>query len=160
VDLRGNGGGNMWPMLQGLSPILGVGIPGYFVPPEGPWEPWMINRAPVGPLALTPPFRAVAVLHDSVTASSGEAVAVAFRGRQQARSFGQSTRGLSTANRSIPLGDGAVMALTVSIFADRRQNTYGGPIPPDEPIPLGTPDEEVLGWASEWLSGQPSCASR
>ena len=33
VDLRGNGGGNMWPMLAGIGPILGEGIAGYFIDP-------------------------------------------------------------------------------------------------------------------------------
>ncbi len=30
IDLRGNTGGNMYPMYLGLSPILGEGIGGYF----------------------------------------------------------------------------------------------------------------------------------
>jgi len=28
VDLRGNGGGNMWPMIAGVGPVLGEGIAG------------------------------------------------------------------------------------------------------------------------------------
>jgi hypothetical protein len=31
VDLRGNGGGNMWPMLAGVGPVLGEGIVGWIV---------------------------------------------------------------------------------------------------------------------------------
>ena len=31
IDLRGNTGGNMWPMLLGIGPILGDAIAGYFV---------------------------------------------------------------------------------------------------------------------------------
>jgi hypothetical protein len=31
VDLRGNGGGNMWPMVAGVGPVLGEGIIGYFI---------------------------------------------------------------------------------------------------------------------------------
>lgn len=31
VDLRENTGGNMWPMIAGLGPLLGDGIHGYFV---------------------------------------------------------------------------------------------------------------------------------
>src|SRR5690606_1433128 len=30
VDLRGNGGGNMWPMLDGIGPLLGDSIVGFF----------------------------------------------------------------------------------------------------------------------------------
>src|SRR5205085_4247461 len=31
IDLRRNSGGNCWPMLTGLGPLLGEGIYGYFV---------------------------------------------------------------------------------------------------------------------------------
>ena len=35
VDLRFNTGGNMWPMLAGVGPILGEGSPGRFVDADG-----------------------------------------------------------------------------------------------------------------------------
>ena len=35
VDLRGNTGGNMWPMLTGIGPILGDGPAGSFVAADG-----------------------------------------------------------------------------------------------------------------------------
>ena len=35
VDLRGNTGGNMWPMLTGIGPILGDGTVGSFVAADG-----------------------------------------------------------------------------------------------------------------------------
>src|ERR1700760_4967665 len=35
VDLRGNTGGNMWPMLAGIGPILGDGSVGSFVAADG-----------------------------------------------------------------------------------------------------------------------------
>ncbi len=31
VDLRGNDGGNMWPVVAGIGPILGEGIVGFFI---------------------------------------------------------------------------------------------------------------------------------
>ncbi len=31
VDLRGNGGGNMWPMIAGVGPVMGEGIIGWIV---------------------------------------------------------------------------------------------------------------------------------
>jgi carboxyl-terminal processing protease len=34
VDLRDNRGGNMWPMLAGIGPILGEGTAGYFIDPD------------------------------------------------------------------------------------------------------------------------------
>src|SRR5690606_26009803 len=106
VDVRGNSGGNMWPMLQGLQPLLGEGVPGYFVYPDDSWSEWSVEPAH-DPVVPPQAARAVVVLHDGETASSGEAVVVAFRGRPQSRTFGQPTAGLSTANRSIELADGA-----------------------------------------------------
>jgi hypothetical protein len=35
VDLRGNSGGDMWPMVAGLGPIIGDGVLGAFVAPDG-----------------------------------------------------------------------------------------------------------------------------
>ena len=40
VDLRGNTGGNMWPMVAGVGPVLGNGVAGFFVPPVGASTPW------------------------------------------------------------------------------------------------------------------------
>jgi carboxyl-terminal processing protease len=40
VDLRNNNGGNMWPMLAGVGPILGEGVAGSFVDPDGVKQAW------------------------------------------------------------------------------------------------------------------------
>jgi hypothetical protein len=71
------------------------------------------------------------------------AVAVAFRGRPNTRSFGKPTQGKSTANQGVPLKDGATLVVTVATFQDRRGNVYGGPIIPDEIIE-GLFEEERL----------------
>ena len=158
VDVRGNTGGNMWPMLQGLSPVIGDGIPGYFVAPDSSWTGWRVETERVGNRKLASDRVAVAILHGSETASSGEAVVVAFRGRPETRTFGQPTRGLSTANRSIPLSDGARMILTVAVFADRDRTIYGKTIAPDELIASDTPEDHVFAIVEEWLLRQPACA--
>lgn len=156
VDVRGNGGGNMWPMLQGLSAVLGEGTPGYFVGPDGTWTPWMVEAA-ASDTPLDRPDPAVALLHDRETASSGEAVVVAFRGREHTRTFGEPTRGLSTANNSIRLSDGAMMMVTIAVFADRDRTLYGGPIEPDEAVDEGASDPAAEAAASAWLHEQPPC---
>lgn len=171
VDLRQNNGGNMWPMLAGVGPLLGEGEVGAFDYPDGQHDPWSyangqascgdevviaIDRALVNaPLKLLPP---VAVLTSRVTASSGEAMAVAFRGRPDARSFGTETAGLSTANLGFPLADGAVLSLTVARIADRTGTVHDGPIAPDEVVnaPKGLPDQ-ALEAAVAWLLSQPAC---
>ncbi len=40
VDVRGNGGGNMWPMIAGVGPVLGEGVAGYFIDPVGVETAW------------------------------------------------------------------------------------------------------------------------
>ena len=127
LDLRGNGGGNMWPMLAVAGPLLGEGELGAFVDARGTRQPWARRGGQVlldgAALATLPapapawPLGPVAVLTDGATASSGEAVAVAFRGRPDARSFGAATAGVPTGNHGYPLDDGAILLLTVEPIA-------------------------------------------
>ncbi len=97
VDLRGNTGGNMWPMIAGLGPILGDGLLGYFIDPVGQeilWEyrddaSWIGTTAVqrvTTPYVLKTPNPKVAVLVDNIVASSGEATFIAFRKRANTRS--------------------------------------------------------------------------
>lgn len=167
VDLRGNTGGNMWPMIAGVGPILGEGPLGSFVDADSARRTWVYQKgqarlddeviAAARPgYALRVPRARVAVLVDGRTASSGEALAVAFRARGDVRFFGEPTWGLSTANAPFLLSDGAVMVLTVSTMSDRSGAVYGRGLVPDEPV-LGekTGDPEtyaVLRAAMAWLS--------
>jgi carboxyl-terminal processing protease len=148
VDLRGNTGGSMWPMLAVAAPLLGGdGVIGAFVDRDGDRIPWWVRRRRVGagtgrararsrgPLRLSGP---VAVLTDGRTASSGEAVAVAFRGRPGSTSYGAPTWGFSTGNETVRLPDGALLHLTTSRFTDRDGVVHGGPVlvdvPSDDPM--------------------------
>lgn len=170
VDLRGNTGGNMWPMVAGVGPILGEDTVGFFVDPDSLVQTWIygdgaatLDGATIAgasaPYTLESPYPHVAVLTDSLTASSGEAVAVAFTGRTDTRSFGAPTWGVSTANAAFPLADGAVIFLTVTTMADRSGMIYGGELVPDEPISggakTGDPEtDDALGAAIEWLEAR------
>jgi carboxyl-terminal processing protease len=149
VDLRENSGGNCWPMLAGIAPILGEGKCGEFVNIEGGRYPWSIrsgssicNEHVVSSVCGTPytlqkPNPPVAILLGPITASSGEIVAVAFTGRAFNRSFGVNTSGFSTSNDSRLLEDGACFVLTTLDIADRTGRTYGGPLEPDEIVEGG-----------------------
>jgi len=160
VDLRGNGGGNMWPMVAGTGPVLGEGVIGFFVTPTGSSSPWsyqsgaafngstQISRTTAAYVLLSGAAPRVAVLTDNFVASSGEAVAVAFRGRPNTRSFGGTTCGLSTANSGFRLSDGATLQLTVSLMADRIGTRYGIPLVPDEIV---EGDGAVVQRAIAWL---------
>jgi len=145
VDLRGNGGGNMWPMLSGLRSILGPAPLGAFRSPTGVGDPWTYSVAsPRTPLNRDRP--PVAVLTDARTASSGEAVVIAFHGRPNTRFFGEPTAGVSTANRGFPLEDGALLVVTVATMLDRDGHEYAGRIEPDELVSAATAEAPAIEW--------------
>lgn len=158
VDLRGNSGGNMWPMLAGIGPILGEGIAGYFVDPDSIQISWGYDNGtsfyhgyPMtvmqDPYELVNPNPKVAVLLDKAVASSGEAIAIAFIGREAAKSFGFSTCGKSTANQGFNLSDNSMLFLTVAFMADRNMNLYGSQINPDVEVN----NQDIIQYALEWL---------
>jgi carboxyl-terminal processing protease len=159
VDLRSNGGGNMWPMVAGLGPILGEGPLGYFIGPTGTETLWEYRNgaSTSGGTALTTVIPAyalkrqqprVAVLSDIGIASSGEATLIAFKQRANTRSFGQGTCGLSTANSTFTLSDGALFNITSAVMADRVKTRYGESVAPDEAI---SDPAQTIQRAIEWL---------
>ncbi len=172
IDLRGNTGGNMWPMLTGIGPILGDGIVGSFVAADGNMT-WFYQdgrtgtRNPAGleTVSLTlddapvlmAPSAPVAVLVDSSTASSAEAITIAFHGRPETRFFGTRTAGKSTAVQPFKLDDGAELYLTTAIDADRTGKPYPNGFTPDEIIPFNsstmpqTSNDPVVLAAQNWL---------
>jgi hypothetical protein len=169
----------MWPMIAGLGPLLGDGVIGFFLYPNDVRIEWSYtNGAAIegnreGTLNLPGALEsnvakisgesyrlfqinpAVAVLTGPRTASSGEAVAVAFRGRPRTRSFGTPTCGMSTGNDVFPLSDRAAMFLTTCIMADRLGRSYGGAIRPDQDIAGATAQshgqDPVIQAALAWL---------
>jgi carboxyl-terminal processing protease len=172
VDLRGNTGGNMWPMLTGIGPILGDGPVGSFVAADGNVT-WFYQdgktgtRNPAGletvsldledaPVLMTP-SSPVAVLVDSSTASSAEAITIAFHGRPDTRFFGTRTAGKSTAVQPFKLDDGAELYLTTAIDADRSGKAYPDGFTPDEVIPYNSSsmplesNDAALQAAQKWL---------
>lgn len=158
IDLRADTGGNMYPMIQGLSGLLGGDTLGYFVGRHGR-DAWTARKFGTHDVELhvLPGGTAapVAVLQGPRTASSGEATLLSFAGRENTRRFGEPSMGLSSANGAFPLGDGATLALTTALMADRGGQVYGGRIPPDEAV-QGEEATEMA--ALRWLEAQPGCA--
>lgn len=157
VDLRGNTGGNMWPMVAGVGPLLGEGICGYFIDPDGNAPAWSyqggsssLSQAEITKVGSAYTVRKagskVAVLTDQATASSGEAVAIAFKGRPNTRSFGKATCGLSTANVTNKLSDGALLNLAQSVMANRSKQAYGSSIQVDETAIAGAVVSGAVAW--------------
>ena len=159
VDLRGNFGGNMWPMLAGVGPLLNGDTIGYFVDPDEKLSVWRYTKGKAmneGSIRtevkdyyeLKKKNPVIAVLTDSITASSGEAVAVAFKKRISTKSFGGSTRGVSSGNEPFYLSDGSHILLTTTIFADRKLTKYGSAIEPDIKI---SNNVELINQAINWI---------
>lgn len=169
LDLRENTGGNCWPMLTGIGPILGNGICGYFVDRKGNKSSWFYKNGKSGinnstitkvshqPYELYDNTRPIAVLTGSKTGSSGEVVVTAFHNKKNTKSFGTKTYGLSTANQSFNLSDGSMLLLTTSIYADRKGIVFGAKIKPDEIIKfeynsIGKQNDLVIQKAIEWIN--------
>ena len=167
VDLRKNPGGNVWPMLSGLGPILGEGE---LMSMKGPaasnivvyargraLDKRAIDQLPHRPSYAPAIAPAVAVLTSPMTASSGEGVTIAFRGRPHTRSFGAPTAGVSTGNAQFKLEDGALIFLTTSVMIDRNGKEYGEAVRPDVEV---QGDAETQAAATQWLRNESGCSKR
>ena len=159
VDLRDNTGGNMWPMLAGIGPLLQGEIAGAFVDSQGARQSWVYRDGKAGIDASLQSYveddlyrvrrdLPIAVLQNGQTSSSGEAVVIAFRGRPHTRTFGLPTAGLTTSNQTFELSDGAALLLTTKFFADRAGKRHDGPLIPDEHV---KDDDNVSDQAIQWL---------
>ncbi|MBB3835034.1 hypothetical protein FHR55_003274 [Xanthomonas arboricola] len=152
IDLRQNTGGTMWPMLNGLGALLGDQVLGYFVDVAGKQTPWRARPVPpANGKGASQTGRPVAVLIGPRTASAGEMVAIAFRGRPATRSFGQPSAGQTTGNSSISLPGGGVLAIASRITQDRSAQRLDGPVQPDEML---DPQVDAVNAAVQWLRAQ------
>lgn len=175
VDLRRNTGGSLPPMLTAVGPTLGDGRAVGFRSRGGAmtWYGYRDGAVSVddrqGSPAVSRPVRPprprppVAVLTSRLTASAGEGVAVAFRGRPAVRSFGEPTAGVPTGNAQYRLPDGAELYLTGGIGVDRTGRTYETRIRPDQPVATdwtrySTRADPVLEAATAWLGAR--CVGR
>ena len=170
VDLRGNTGGNVWPMLLGIGPILGEGKTGSVIDADGNHtdNSYLDGKGMSGtevgsevigePYHLTNPEAPVAVLFGNRTASSGEVIVLSFIGRRNTRSFGSSSGVFTTSNEGFELSDHATLFLATAVMVDRTGKIYGDTIIPDVRTEgnndrAGPVPEEAL----QWLGDQPAC---
>ncbi len=166
VDLRYNGGGNMFPMLAGLAPLIGAGDIGGSLDISGNRvSTLMIKGDDVyyndlratkmdSPCPVDSTVK-VAVLTSRYTASSAEAVAIAFKGRPNTRFFGEMTAGFTNETDLTALPTGVTMSIGVGYFLDREGHVYSEPVPVDEKakfVPDAEPEkDEALNKAMDWL---------
>ena len=158
VDLRDNGGGDMGPMLAGLSPLLPDGTVTSLVIQGATTDVTLKDGAISGggtPTSVGARDKLdvpVAVLTSSTTASSGEQTLLAFRGLGNVRVFGAPTRGYASVNQEYPLYTGRTMVLTTGTSQARTGERFGEePIAPD----VETPPNEAPAAAAEWITSRP-----
>lgn len=161
VDLRKNTGGNMWPMITGVGPLLGNGTAGFFVDSDGTQTSFgylngsaIYENEPV--ITVSNPYSSpllenvkIAVLVDKATTNAAEVVMVAFSGRPETRTFGSATCGRASGNQTFNMSDGALLYLTTSFLIDRDQVNKQGVIQPDEVI---TDQSAIYTQAVNWIN--------
>jgi len=164
LDLRYNGGGNMYPMFEGIAEILGEGIVATTQNSRGEkLSTWKIEdsnffydeyRAVELPNKCfdgKPPK--VAVLLSPYTASSGEAVATAFKNRPNTKFFGAKTAGYTTVTDWTKLDEDLFMTISSSYYADRTGIAFKKYIEVDVPTEFFMPEEFAKDSAIEKASG-------
>ena len=152
LDLRGNTGGDMGPMATAVSSLLPDGELVYYhyrsydVPVT--LKNGVVSNAGTGGKSLYPEEKLnvpVAILTDDMTASSGEALTLCFRGLERTRTFGAPTAGYTSVNMLYNMYDGAQMYLTVAFDKARTGEIFKEtPIEPD--VATDSPLEAALEW--------------
>lgn len=152
LDLCGNTGGDMGPMATAVSSLLPDGELMYYhyrsydVPVT--LKDGVISNAGTGGKSLYPDEKLnvpVAILTDGMTASSGEALTLCFRGLENTRTFGAPTAGYTSVNMLYSLYDGAQMYLTVAFDKTRTGEIFKETsIEPD--VATDSPLEAALEW--------------
>ena len=155
LDLRSNTGGDMGPMATAVSSLLPDGELVYYhyrsydVPVT--LKNGVVSNAGTGGKSLYPEEKLnvpVAILTDDMTASSGEALTLCFRGLENTKTFGAPTAGYTSVNMLYNMYDGAQMYLTVAFDKART-----GEIFKETPIEPDVATDSPLEAAIEWLRG-------
>ena len=155
LDLRGNTGGDMGPMVAAVSSVLPDGELMHFGI-HGTLRPVTLKQGCVtgggSTVTVEDPFKVrdipVAILQDDMTASSGEATLLCFRGLEYTRTFGGPSAGYCSCNNVIKLYDGAAMLLTMGVDIARTGEEFcEDPIAPD--VVTDQPEQA----AAKWIAG-------
>lgn len=141
LDLRAHEGGSILPGFTGLHQLIGKGVVGAFSNLEGSErDVWKLQggryyhkgkvAGSVKPGCRIEGSMKVAVLLGPVTASAGEMLAIALKGRRHTVFVGEQTYGLTTGNVTFTV-DGMMLAVAASVSQDREGRSYAKGIQPD-----------------------------
>ena len=152
IDLRGNTGGNMYPMIAAVHRFLPAddGMLRFRTRKRTQWIPLSYAVQVAGVQQMSRIECPVAILTDDYTASSGEATLICFRGLDYVRVFGGPTAGYASANQPFPLPGGDHLVLTTGCDVARTGEVFcDDPIQPD--VVTETPMEDALEWIKHYL---------
>lgn len=163
LDLASNTGGNVWPMLVGLSPLLSEGLLGQFRYADGSSKAiekkdgvilhdggrHFLNPPGVSPGA--PNVHKVALVVGPRTSSSGEILAILFRGQDGVRIFGGETSGQATATATVALPNGGSLSVASSVTVDRAGTAFTSKLAPD--VRTDAPLDEASAWLGSVCGG-------
>ena len=155
IDLRDNDGGDMGPMLAGVSSLLPDGTVMQFKNRYTTTDVKIDGSSVTGGGTNTTAAskgkftdKPVAILTNKDTASSAEATVLSFRGLSNARTFGQPTAGFTSANVPIEMPDGASLVITMAKDVARTGEEFAEePINPD--VTTDKPAEEAAAWLKQ-----------
>lgn len=170
IDLRLNGGGNLYPMLSGLGQFLGNQIIGYETDNNdsitrtwelkngnfviGGYQTTTLTTKPNSKLKTIP----IVVLIGPVTKSSGSMTAIAFKGRPNTYFIGEPTAdGYTTSNGYFQFAPNLVLNFATNFVADRTKKVYKTTVNPDLTIYHGNDFDTLLNDAKikaaiKWLT--------
>ncbi len=166
VDLRFNGGGNIEPMISGLAPLIGEGFIGGGINSNNDVRPFKIENGqfynfnrlacPMDNLPKIGANEKVAVLLSRYTTSSGEMLAIAFKGRDNTKFIGEPTSGYTTGNGYDVVSEELVMIISQDVFIDRNKVKYKNRVGVDEFIEfqhtIDMKSDDQINRAIQWLS--------
>lgn len=172
IDLRLNGGGNIYPMLSGLSLLLGNNTISYETDIHGSisrvWEikkeNFIIGGYQTTEISAKRKIKSkiqtipIVVLIGPVTKSSGSMTAISFKKRQNTIFIGEpSADGYTTSNGYFQFTPTLTLNFATNFVADRKMNIYKSTVNPDIFVYHGDNFENLLKdekikLAIQWLS--------
>lgn len=137
IDLRDNSGGDMGPMISGLSPLIEDGyLMSFVMKDKSEHKVYLKDGVVIGAGSEVKvetrkniKVEKIAVLISNQTASSGEITALAFDGIDSSKIIGEKSAGFTTSNNSIRLYDGVTM-----IIMSAKLKTRTGKVLDNDPI--------------------------
>ncbi len=167
LDLRYNGGGNINVMIAGLAPLFDTKVVASIQDGEkntiGTAEvrkgdfyymDFKMFEMPKKPKIKGPK---IAVLLSRWTVSSGELLAVAFKGQKNTRFFGEFSGGLTTNNSWEVINNEIALIISTGVYCDRNGKSYPGFVQVDEEVPFEVETDKNkdagIKKAQQWLKG-------